>query len=377
MDGSDLQLTRLFLEQCLSEGIDDDAIVVLARSHKPTVAWCNDGGFDLDSAVDRRLQDLRTPEHGERHSRGLDVLPFLEWGENFEGEVPAVQYCIPGLVQQGDLVSVVGAAKVGKSLLALEAAAAKASGRAFLGQECPPGSIVYWDCENNPTAVRRRLEAMNFQGIDLHDLHYVSMPRHPRLDDPAGAKEALRLVHAVDAKLFVIDTAQRVIGGDEESSQGIRDMYRHFIAPMRNEGRSVLRLDHLGKNPDRGARGSSAKVDDVDEAYQLTSGPRGLLELRRTHSRSGIGLAQMLLRRSAEPLRHDLVFDDHVRDPSTGGGEHSSPSATSQELVNLLDRAQVSNSAGRPTAAGALKAAGVRYRTEALAEAVKRRKSRG
>ncbi len=42
----------------------------------------------------------------------------------------------------------------------------------------------------------------------------------------------MKIVSKFQASLFVIDTVQRVIAGEEESSTGIRNMYEHLVAPL-------------------------------------------------------------------------------------------------------------------------------------------------
>ncbi len=75
----------------------------------------------------------------------------------------------------------------------------------------------------------------------------------------------------------MIDTLQRVLTGDENNSQGVRDMYRLLSMPLRARDVAVLRLDHLGKNDRSTARGSSAKGDDVDQSWVLTQRADDLL----------------------------------------------------------------------------------------------------
>jgi hypothetical protein len=67
-------------------------------------------------------------------------------------------------------------------------------------------------------------------------------------------------------------------------------------------GVACLRLDHFGKDAERGSRGSSAKNQDVDHVWELSAlksekSPMGAdlevlttsLKLNRTHTRSGLG----------------------------------------------------------------------------------------
>lgn len=101
---------------------------------------------------------------------------------------------------------------------------------------------------------------------------------------------------------------------------------------------AVLRIDHFGKDAARGVRGSSAKVDDVDDSYEFTQSRSGLLQLRKTHSRYAPGPECLLLKRSTDPLRHELVAQGDRETPGVepNDEQYARPLAVS-DLVRLLD----------------------------------------
>ncbi len=195
--------------------------------------------------------------------------------------VTATSWCIDNWIERGDHVSLVGPAKVGKSLLALDAAASKVIGGSFLGTDLAAGRVLYLDYENKPEMVCERLFAMGFDLADLSGLSYECFPPIGPLDSTPGAQAVLKRVEETGAELVVIDTLQRVLTGDENNSQGVRDMYRLLSMPLRARNVAVLRLDHLGKNDRSTARGSSAKGDDVDQSWVLAQRADGLLTLRQ------------------------------------------------------------------------------------------------
>jgi hypothetical protein len=67
--------------------------------------------------------------------------------------------------------------------------------------------------------------------------------------------------------LIVPDTISRLVEGKEDSADTWRNLYSHTMAPLRQQVRTVLRLDHQDHDSSKGARGSSAKRDDVDVAW--------------------------------------------------------------------------------------------------------------
>ena len=362
-----------FILLCFEAGFDDDQIIMLAREHEPTKTQLTGQYDDVlnDRQLTRRIEKLRPSEVPE-----IGSAKFIDWLAAFDAAPTQTTYCLPGLVPQGHNVALVGEAKLGKSLLVLDACAAKAAGKRFLGCDSEAGPILYLDWENRPDLITQRLRMMDYQPEDLEDLHYQCFPALAGLDTAQGAAEVLRRVKSIEAQLVVLDTVQRAITGEEQHSTGIRAMYQRVIMPLREQGVAVLRLDHLGKNPGMGARGSSAKLDDVDDQWLLQRSQGGLA-LRRTHSRAGQGPDSFLIQRTSDPLGHALLGEGERlgpgKDPVSGPVPNSG--STTEDLGRILDKLGVPMDAGRPTAAKALKDAGHPFKTEVLAEVVKARRS--
>ena len=98
----------------------------------------------------------------------------------------------------------------------------------------------------------------------------------------------IALADAYKPDLIIMDTATRLVEGDENSASTWLQMYRNTLAPLKQRGIAVLRLDHQGKDG-RGQRGSSAKDGDVDTIWRLKLQDGGFLALEREKSRSGHG----------------------------------------------------------------------------------------
>src|SRR5690606_15764854 len=78
-------------------------------------------------------------------------------------------------------------------------------------------------------------------------------------------------------------------------------------APLKGMGISVIRLDHSGKDLEKGQRGSSAKNADVDAVWQVVKTTETQLYLKREMSRQSHGVPLIELRRRADPLRHEVL----------------------------------------------------------------------
>jgi hypothetical protein len=75
--------------------------------------------------------------------------------ELYKTELPTPAWIVPGLLPAG-VASLAGRPKMGKSLLALQLAAAVAVGRAFVGLEVHAGPVLFLALEDPPQRLRLR-----------------------------------------------------------------------------------------------------------------------------------------------------------------------------------------------------------------------------
>lgn len=154
----------------------------------------------------------------------------------------------------------------------------------------------------------------------------------------------------------------RAVNGDENVSDTYRNFYRHTGRRLKAAGIALLRLDHGGKDPTQGQRGSSAKEDDVDVVFRLTPVDDGLT-LKRTHSRVPWVPAEVNLRRDDEPqLRHTLAAGLW-------------PEGT-KDVAGLLDRHTIPVDATASVAGQVLRSVGEGRRKQVVVAALKWRRER-
>lgn len=275
----------------------------------------------------------------------------IDWPEFWSREQRTEEWAIPQIVPAGRLVTMWAARKTGKSLLALDVAAASATGRPALGQPAgDPISVVYLDLEMTEDDLQERLNDLGYgPDDDLSRFHYYLLPTLPPLDDYAGGEALMELVQRHDPALLVIDTLARVVAGDENSADTYRAFYRATGMRLKEAGVAVLRLDHAGKDTEKGERGSSAKGDDVDLSWQLREAGGAEFLLKRSYSRISWVPEQLKIRREVEPFLRHVIAED------------SWPAGTSS-LADHLDRLGVDIGATYAIAAAALKEADVRPR---------------
>ncbi|NDG20156.1 MAG: hypothetical protein EB117_18105, partial [Betaproteobacteria bacterium] len=157
------------------------------------------------------------------------------------------------------------------------------------GETKPPTSVLYLDYEMSQAVLHERLTAMGYnKDTDLTNLHYASLPPISSLDKPEGAKQICDLARACQAELIIIDTFARAVEGAENDADTVRNFYRWTAINLKQEGRSLMRIDHAGKDLKKGARGTSAKNDDVDLVWQMTKVDGQLVLLRQKHRHTWI-----------------------------------------------------------------------------------------
>lgn len=256
-------------------------------------------GEELDALVADFHQGEQLRESTGRGPSHLTAA-LLDWGVFFATDFGSIQLLPGRLMAPGQQITVVGDGKAGKSLFAQEWMWRMATGQPFLGDKPQdPVRILYLDAENGQEQVQERFLSFGAGPRNMGQLAYASFPPVRPLDTAGGGADLLSLVKATGAELVVIDTVSRFISGPENDADTWLSLYRHTLLPLKRDKIGSVRLDHRGKDSERGARGSSAKTQDVDHVWELSALGGGALALKRTHTRTGIGPDQFSLVRQA------------------------------------------------------------------------------
>lgn len=282
----------------------------------------------------------------------------VDWFELFNRDQPSEDWAIPSLLPAGRQATIWAQHKTGKSLLTLDICAAAATGRPVLGQAPIPAlKVVYLDMEMTEDDLEERITDLGYEAQQLGSLHYYLLPSLPPLNTPSGGDELMNIVDRHDAQLVVIDTLSRVVSGKENDADTVQAFYDCTGIRLKQRGVSALRLDHAGKDPGQGVRGSSAKGDDVDLAWELTGSGNDFL-LKQSYSRISWVPQRMRLRRHTDPLRHVIIED-------------SWPAGT-ETCASHLDRLNIPKDATVKDATQALRAADITPRRKETVAAAQR-----
>lgn len=292
----------------------------------------------VDHALAESLQtldDLAT-RNGPRTITA--AVNYVAFNGLFSKPRTPIAWVIAPILAAGRVSLMYSPGKTGKSLIAIEAAAAIATGRTAMATHTSTGPqhVLYIDQEMTEDDWIDRLTDMGYNTADEANLaqylHLAQLQNWPAMDTAAGGRaveaEALR----TRATAVIIDTASKVIAGEENANDTQQAFYRNTLIPLKRAGIAVLVLDHTGKDLERGARGASAKTDNIDLAFELLQRGRDLLTLRCTHARVRDDLLDepTYLRRTVGPLAH--VIEDQA------AGSHSGPGVRPTFLMEKVSR---------------------------------------
>jgi hypothetical protein len=310
------------------------------------------------------LTGLTAPTDTPQDAPGDDLRSMLlDWPTFWTVDRTEAEWLAEPIIARGRSHALFSPAGTGKSLLALWLAAAIATGRPIFGHTSEPRNVLYLDYEMTADDLAERLENMDYgPDTDLTCLHYALLPSLPGLDQADGGSAVLHLARLVNAELVVIDTFGRAVHGDENEADTVRNWYRWTGIHLKAEHRAFIRVDHAGKDLERGQRGTSGKNDDVDVVWQLTRDGETFTLKAKKRRMGWIPETVELERNEDTALRYALT---------AGGGYPAGTAAVAKQLDDL----GVPIDAGYRTASKALKDAGHGTRNATIRAAQKYRRN--
>ena len=213
-----------------------------------------------------------------------------------------IPWVIEPWIVRGDIVCNAGEPKVGKSLVALNLAAALVSNTPFLGALQVLGGpyrIMYADAENNEAMMSRRIRRL-LVGLEMtggefpsESLRYFCEPGL-KLDDEAWYEEFVRVVDDFEPDFIFLDSLIRFHRGDENSNAAMSAFFCDRIKPVATKYRAGIFMTHHLSKPGPNSysgdlchrvRGASDILAAVDQLWTLELDTSGHLLLRHERSR--------------------------------------------------------------------------------------------
>ena len=290
---------------------------------------CKDAHDHLSAG--HTLEELREPrpeltviDGGHAEADNPPGITFVNWNDLFNKPRTPTEWLARPLLASGRVTLLYSPGKTGKSLIAMEIAAGLATGTpVFGGQTRDAMNVLYIDQEMTEEDWLERLTDMGYKPGDAQfltdHLFLAQLQAWPPMDTFAGGAMVAATAEQTKARAVIIDTASKVIAGEENSNDTQQAFYRNTVVPLKRTGVAVLVLDHTGKDIERGARGGSAKTDNVDLAFELLIRGKDTLSLKNTHARfrdAALEDKVTYLKRITDPeLRHHVEnVDQHNED---------------------------------------------------------------
>jgi hypothetical protein len=198
---------------------------------------------------------------------------------------PPVAFAVDCLFHEVGTGMICGKYFSGKTYVAMSLSASVATGRPFAGREVLRKGAVLWLAAEGAWEVDKRIRAaVAALGCDPDNQPvYVQRAGVPKMLSDGGEAAVMQIVREAEAVakeefgvplvLVVIDTMIKAAGYKKSENDAVEVNnailvmdYVSFRAKC-----FVLALDHMGKNEDRGARGSSDKPSSVDVYAEIKS----------------------------------------------------------------------------------------------------------
>jgi hypothetical protein len=241
------------------------ADIVLERSLRRRVHGIfADSGRLTPEAVSqaaRAVEQLQSLAAGH----GAPAAPMnLLWYATLDGVVHQEQL-VKGLICAGTLFVVYGESNSGKTFWILDLALAVAAGRPWRGRRTMRGLVIYVAGEG-AASVRARVAAYRQTHADIPaGIPFCIVPQSVDflnsacVDALIGAIRHSETERGEKAALVVIDTFARAIpGGNENDAKDVGIAVAAADRLRQATGAAVGFIHHAGKDPTKGARGSSA-----------------------------------------------------------------------------------------------------------------------
>lgn len=242
-------------------------------------------GLSYTAADLKRLSDVRerlslVPERPEdEDDDGQVIRPFgYYWDE------PPPAPLIDSFLFRQSHTMLVGAPSAGKSFVALDMAAAIATGRPYQGlYQVQQGKVIYLVGEGFKGFVQRgRAWAFAYDQVDAiqRDIHIVrdpySLPGGDRQETDKAVMWWARFVEQaakLNPELIIIDTLARVTVGLKENDASDMGQVNQDMADMIDHLDTTIMLVHHTSRSTNHARGSTALLGSVDSEFLVYPDP--------------------------------------------------------------------------------------------------------
>jgi hypothetical protein len=258
-------------------------LITLANETPTADNACAYADIVLERSLRRRLHGIfadsgrLTPDAASQAAHAVAQLQSLATGQGTPAaplhllwyaaldDVVHQDQLVKGLISVGTLFVIYGESNSGKTFWILDLALAVAAGRRWRGRCTKRGLVVYVAGEG-AASVRSRVAAFRREHADIGaGIPFCIVPQPVDFLSAASTETLIRTIRAAEvecgekAVLVVIDTFARAIpGGNENDAKDVGIAVAAADRLRSETGAAVGFIHHAGKDPTKGARGSSA-----------------------------------------------------------------------------------------------------------------------
>lgn len=218
---------------------------------------------------------------------------------------------IHGFLRAGEVMNLIASPKVGKSWLAMDIAAAVATGRPWLERfETQKGPVLLIDNElHGETLATRFGWLMRARGIskgEIRDTLDVHVARGLGLTFGGRLEQAIRDFRAKSPKLVILDSFYRLLpeGMDENSNAMMASLYNQLDACASESGAAIINVHHTTKG-DQSLRANT----DVGAGAGAQSRAADSHIVARSHAEAGVVVLDGNVRSWPQVQRFALRFE--------------------------------------------------------------------
>ena len=179
----------------------------------------------------------------------------------------------------------VGKEAVGKSFIAIDLATCLATGQLWAGQTVRQCPVLYLALEGERGITQRFIAQVE---NNRHAFENQTIPlafQNPALDlcNPNAEEVLVNAIEVFKANfnctpsLIIIDTLAQAFGGDENSSEYMRECLKSLKTVIRKTGVTFLLIHHFGKDLKNGPRGHSSLPAACDTIFSLVKKEDGII----------------------------------------------------------------------------------------------------
>ena len=176
-----------------------------------------------------------------------------------------------GILLDGTILLIVGPAKSKKTFLTQNLALSIAMGIDFAGFKITkPKKVLYYLAEGGYFPNRKRLQKMaeNISPDNTENFLIDFQPYMP-INHPESYAEIKKTIKESDAEVVILDPLIRFHDVDENSANGISEVFSKIRSLIDELGISVILVHHTGKVESRGGRGSSVIIGEYDSCITI------------------------------------------------------------------------------------------------------------